>query len=445
MGDTIAAIATARGEAGVAIVRISGPQAQRILGECFQAARGNVAPGRLCYGHVVDGQGEAMDEAMGVLMKGPASYTREDVAEIQCHGGEVNAQRVLRRVLEAGARLAEPGEFTRRAFENGRMDLSQAEAVMALVGAKGQAAARAAVRQMSGGVSQLVEEAAKGILDMLSLIEAGNDFPEEVEEQAARDQLLRDIRQVYRALQRAGDPTRARLVRSGAVAVLCGRPNTGKSSLMNALLEYQRAIVTNQPGTTRDTLTETMEVEGLPVALTDTAGQRDCADQAERIGVDRARQAEEQADLVLLVLDGSQSAQPEDLDMISRADQRYLAVINKCDRPLVFDVNLVKHLERVSTCALNGAGMDQLRAAIRRRLSGAASEEALITGERQLALCAQALQRLESARTGLEAGFPADVAAVDLQGALEALWSITGKNARESVIDQVFSRFCVGK
>ena len=253
MGDTIAAIATARGEAGVAIVRISGPQAQRILGECFQAARGNVAPGRLCYGHVVDGQGEAMDEAMGVLMKGPASYTREDVAEIQCHGGEVNAQRVLRRVLEAGARLAEPGEFTRRAFENGRMDLSQAEAVMALVGAKGQAAARAAVRQMSGGVSQLVEEAAKGILDMLSLIEAGNDFPEEVEEQAARDQLLRDIRQVYRALQRAGDPTRARLVRSGAVAALCGRPNTGKSSLMNALLEYQRACLLYTSPSPRDT------------------------------------------------------------------------------------------------------------------------------------------------------------------------------------------------
>lgn len=446
MNQTIAAIATASGPAGVAIVRVSGPQAHQVLGRCFRAASGrSIGPGRLCYGKVLDEQGTVLDEAMAAFMPGPHSYTGEDVAEIQCHGGDVNAHRVLERVLQAGARLAGPGEFTRRAFENGRMDLSQAEAVMALVGAGGQAAARAAVRQMGGGVSRLVERAAQQILSMLALIEAGDDFPEEVEEQATRAQLLREIVQVMGDLAQAGDEKRARLVRRGAVAALCGRPNTGKSSLMNALLQCQRAIVTSYPGTTRDILTETLEVDGLSITLTDTAGQRAARDQVEKIGVEKARQAEEEADLVVLVLDGSQAAQAEDLKLIGRADERYLAVVNKCDRPQAFDVQALKGLEWVRASALTGEGMEEVRQAIRSRLAGAATQEALITGQRQLDLCREALLHLKKAHNGLEEGFPADVAAVDLQGALESLWSMTGKNVRESVIDQVFSTFCVGK
>lgn len=444
--DTIAAIATASGRGGVAIIRISGPGAEAVLSHCFRPASGQrVPPGRFMYGHVLNGDGAVLDEALAALMKAPHSYTREDVAEIQCHGGDVNAQRVLRRVLEAGARPAGPGEFTRRAFENGRLDLSQAEAVMALVGAQSQAAARAAVRQMGGGVSRLVEEAAQRIVDLLALIEAGDDFPEEVEEQATQEQVIKGVDPLITVLEKAGDERRARLVRRGAVAVLCGRPNTGKSSLMNALLQCERAIVTSQPGTTRDTLTESLEVEGLTLTLTDTAGQRPARDQVERIGVERARRAEEEADLVLLVLDGSQQAREEDLAMIARADERYLAVVNKSDKPLAFDLVLLKGLETARVSALNGAGLDALRDAVRRRLSGASAQEALITGERQLGLCQEALSYLKKAREGLKAGYPADIAAVDLQGALEKLWSITGKNVRETVIERVFSMFCVGK
>lgn len=446
MGDTICAIATASGRGGVAIIRISGPDAERVLNRCFLPAKGDsVRPGHLVYGHVIDSSGNPIDEAMAALMKSPHSYTREDVAEIQCHGGNVNAGRVLDRALSEGARLAGPGEFTKRAFMNGRIDLSQAEAVMELVGATGAASARAASSQLSGGVSRLTERAAGEIVDMLSLIAACDDFPEEIEESKTARELIEAIARVSNMLNGALDERRARLIRNGAIVSLSGRPNTGKSSLMNALLKSERAIVTGNPGTTRDILTEAVEINGLAVTLTDTAGQRDSRDQIEKIGVKMAREAEKSADMVLAVLDGSQAALPEDIDIINRADERYLMVINKRDLPQAFDEGLLGGRPRVYVSALTGEGVEELESMISDRLAGEVNDEALITGRRQTELCKASLKALNRAKQTLKDGVPVDIASVDLEQALEALWSITGKNARESVIDQVFANFCVGK
>lgn len=445
MKDTIAAIATASGKAGIAIVRISGEKAFRVLADCFRTASGTpLLPGRLRYGHVTDADGGFLDEAMAVCMQAPNSYTREDVAEIQCHGGSINGERVLKRVLEAGARPALPGEFTRRAFENGRIDLSQAEAVMALIGADSQAAARAAQRQMAGGVSRLVDRACEGLLSMLALIEAGNDYPEEIEEEATLSQLLPMLKDVEKELGSSLNEKWAHILRSGASAVLCGRPNTGKSSLMNAILESERAIVTDIPGTTRDTLSEYLEIDGLRVTITDTAGQRDALDPVEQMGIEKARRAEDTADLVIIVLDASCPLGEEDKKLLARADERCLVLLNKSDLPAVPQPELMG-LPVLKVSAKTGEGLQALRECIRDRLSGPASDEALLTGERQIALCREALSLVRRSRKALEAGCPADIASVDLQGALEALWSMVGRNVRESVIDQVFSTFCVGK
>lgn len=444
--DTIAAVATASGTAGIAVIRISGPGAPEALKKCFTAASGReIQPGKLIYGHVTDENGGVMDEVMAVYMKAPHSYTREDVAEIQCHGGDLNARRILKRVLGTGVRLAGPGEFTRRAFENGRIDLSQAEAVMSLIGARSQAAARAAVRQLEGGVSRIVSSAADNILSMLSLIEAGNDFPEEIEEEASRDSILKIIEKTESNLSGCLNERRASMIQSGACAVLCGRPNTGKSSLMNAILESERAIVTEIPGTTRDTLSESLDIGGITVTLTDTAGQRSADDPVEKIGVEKAKRAQQQADLVLLVIDVSQPPCSEDMEMISSADDRYIAVLNKSDLPAVFDESLLHGLEIVRVSALTGEGIDVLRDKIGQRLAGSSCDEALLTSERQIGLCREAVSLLKHAQEGLAAGYPLDVASVDLQDSLEKLWSMTGKNVRECVIDQVFTMFCVGK
>ena len=330
--DTIAAIATPPGEGGIAIVRISGARAGEFLRAAFRPAhKGEMKHGQMRYGTLTDPTGAPIDEVMAVFFRAPRSYTREDVAEIHLHGGTMCARAAMERLLSLGARAAEPGEFTYRAFMNGRVDLSEAEAVMGLIGARSQAARRASIRQLRGGVSAPIGRMREELTGLLAKIEAATDFPDEIDEDVTAKDVREGASRIRDELSRAADGRRARIVRDGASVVLCGRPNVGKSSLMNALLSADRAIVTDVPGTTRDVLTESLEIGGVRYQLSDTAGIRETADAIEKIGVTRARDALRDADCVLLVLDSSAPLTPSDQSMLANCDDRYITVLNKSD------------------------------------------------------------------------------------------------------------------
>ena len=447
--STVAAIATPRGAGGIAIIRISGPRSLPILRAAFRPAHAHRAfePSRMMYGHVVSAENTVVDEALAVFMPGPYSYTREDVAEIHCHGGDVAARRTLSRILDLGALPAGPGEFTKRAFLSGRIDLARAEAVMQLIGAGSEAAARASVRQLEGGVSGFVRTASRQIIDLLALIEASTDFPDEVEEDAAADQVAEGVRAILAELARRCDPRTARMLRDGASIVLAGRPNVGKSSLMNALLNQERAIVTAIPGTTRDVLTERITIGGVVAELSDTAGQRDTADPVEKIGVDRARSAVDQADIVLIVIDASCALDDSDAELLRSADGRCIVCLNKTDLDAATTPEAVRALtgeELIELSASTGRGMETLLKALEARLSENLSEDSL-TVERHVSLAQRASQSLESALGAIAAQLPLDVVSIDLKQALEALSEITCENPTETLITEIFSRFCVGK
>lgn len=439
--DTICAVATAPGAGGVAIVRVSGARAGELFKQLFQPAHPDAASGRrLAYGHAVY-RGEIIDEVLAVFMAAPATYTREDVFEIHCHGGSVCARRVVEAAVALGARAAEPGEFTRRAFLNGRIDLAEAEAVMSLIGADSEAAARASVRQLEGGVSGFVRGAAEEIKALMSLIEACTDFPDEVDEPDAAAQVRAGALRVQSALEARIDERGARLIREGASIVLAGRPNVGKSSLMNALLRQERAIVTSVPGTTRDVLTERISIGGVRAELSDTAGQRETDDPVEKIGVSRAETAMERADIVLIVLDSSGEITPQDRALLDRADSRAIICLNKCDLPGA-QCDLPG---AICLSALTGAGVDALVEAISQRLSAARPADDCLTEQRHIGLAREACAALTRAVRAIDERFPLDVTAIDLMAALTALCEITGEDASEEVIDRVFKNFCVGK
>lgn len=440
MKDTICAVATAPGEGGIAIVRASGERAQEIFKAAFHPLHAKALQShRMMYGYAVDEQDQPIDEAMGVFLAAPRTYTREDMFEIQCHGGSVCAQRVMKRLMALGARIAESGEFTRRAFLNGRIDLSRAEAVMALIGANSEAAARASVRELNGGISGFVRAASDQLQDALSLIEASTDFPDEVEEADAAASVRKTILSVRGDIASRMDERSAHLLREGASIVLTGRPNVGKSSIMNALLNQDRAIVTNIPGTTRDVLTERIILNGVAAELSDTAGMRDTADEIERIGVDRAAQAVQQADIVLIVLDAGEELTEADQRILSQRDDRAIVVLNKIDRGQVLNIE-----GAICISARTGDGMDDLRNAMAARVCIAGGEGAM-TQQRHIALAKRAMQAMDSAIAAIDAQLALDVCAIDLKEALSALCEITGENATEAVIDRVFSNFCVGK
>lgn len=445
--DTIAAQATAAGEGGIAIVRVSGAECEAVIARIFRAKNNRPLQNRvLTFGHVVDG-GDVVDEAMAVLMRAPHSYTREDVAEIHCHGSQALVRRILLLLLDAGARMAKPGEFTYRAFMNGRVDLAQAEAVMRMIRAGSERAMRSAVRQMEGGVSAFVGEAREAIVEQLSGIAAAIDFPDEVEEEQAAAQVAVGCRAIAARLMAGCDARAGRIEEEGLRVVLCGRPNAGKSSLLNALLGGERAIVTDVPGTTRDTLTESVQISGVRVVLTDTAGLRDTDDAVERIGVERARKALAEADVRVLVLDGSEPMDETAAHALGGLSPD-IVVLSKGDLPAAIDGEQVAAhfgVPHIAVCAPVGEGLEALRSALLAFAPKDASESCTLTQARHVQAAHRACAALGDAADAIASGMPLDIAAVDLSAALDALGEITGETMNERVIEDVFARFCVGK
>jgi len=456
LGDTIAAISTALGESGIGIVRLSGPDSLAILRRLFLPKGGGKYPPfsshRLRYGLIVDPvSGQTVDEVLAVYMRAPHTYTREDVAEIDCHGGPLPTQRVLALALASGARLAQPGEFTLRAFVNGRLDLAQAESVMDVVRAQTEASLRVAVGQLQGNLSQRVRSLRQDILSLLAYLTASVEFSEdEMPELAVQPRLLALIEKVKDLLETA---EAGLIYRQGARVAIVGRPNVGKSSLLNALLRQDRAIVTPVPGTTRDTLEETANLKGVPVVFVDTAGITPTDDPVERLGVERSRQALGRADLVLLVLDASQPLQPLDLALREDIGNRpLLVVLNKSD--LLSPTTQAEARDRLAadpvmlTSALTGAGLAELEEAIVAKVLGGAglgASAVLVSNPRHQGALARALEHLEDALDAYRAGLPVDLLSIDLAAAADALGEVTGETVNEDLLDTIFSQFCVGK
>lgn len=446
--DTIAAQATAAGEGGVAIVRVSGADCEAVVSRVFQAKNGKPLANRvLTYGCVME-NGEIADEAMAVLMRAPHSYTRENVAEIHCHGSQALVRKILMLLMAAGARMAEPGEFTYRAFMNGRIDLAQAEGVMRMIRAGSERAMRSAVRQMEGGVSAFVRTARAEITSLLAAMAAAIDFPDEVEETQTALEVTASCKAIAARLEAACDARAGRIEDEGLRVVLCGRPNAGKSSLLNALLGGERAIVTDIPGTTRDTLTEAMQIGGVRVLLTDTAGLRETGDAVERIGVERAKKALSEADVRALVLDGASPLTEEDkAALFGLAPQ--LIILSKGDLAPVLTADEVRaafgDVPTVAVCAPRGEGMEALKEALAAFVPEDGAESSALSQTRHVEAARRACAALSDAVAALSDGMPLDVAAVDLSAALDALGEITGETMSEKVIDEVFAKFCVGK
>ncbi|MBP3636369.1 MAG: tRNA uridine-5-carboxymethylaminomethyl(34) synthesis GTPase MnmE [Clostridia bacterium] len=444
--DTIAAIATAPGQGGVSIVRISGNAAEQVLLQVFRPAKAApLTSHMLTYGHVIDGN-ERIDECMAVIMRAPRSYTREDVAELQLHGGGYTCQRVLELCLQHGARLAEPGEFTRRAFLNGRIDLSQAEAVMSLIAAQGDRAHQAAMNQLQGGASSFIRQAA----DELYAIQAGAaaciDYPEEISDEEAVSDLEPRILHLADTIDQACNEKAARIVTSGLTVALCGRPNVGKSSLLNALLGEYRAIVTAIPGTTRDMITGDMLLGGSVIHLVDTAGLHATDDPVEQLGVARAEAAIRQADVVLLVLDAGMPLTDEDHALLEKLRGLNTAIVlNKADLPAVLTEQeasaLLPGAKVISVSAHELATLAALKAYLQQE--AAVTDSLTLTQPRHLEAARRAAAHLRQAAQSFALAI--DFAAVDLQAAQLALAEITGDQVEEKLLDKVFSQFCVGK
>lgn len=458
--DTIAAISTPMGEGAIAIVRLSGDEAVEIADKIFKSPANKrlteVATHTIHYGHLIDPKTNAVvEEVMLSLMRGPKTFTREDVVEINCHGGLVSVNRVLQLVLANGARLAEPGEFTKRAFLNGRIDLSQAEAVMDLIRAKTDRAMNVALGQMDGKLSRLINSLRQALLETLAQVEVNIDYPEydDVEEMTVPVLLEKCtwVRDEIRKLLQTS--SQGKILREGLSTVILGRPNVGKSSLLNSLVHENKAIVTDIAGTTRDIIEEYVNVRGVPLRLVDTAGIRETEDIVERIGVERSREALKGADLILLVLNYGEELTPEDerlFETIQHMD--FIVVVNKTDIPQKIDLTRVQelagHHRIVTTSLLKEEGVMELEEAIAALFFEGqieAGDMTYVSNARHIALLHQAEATIEDALAAAEAGVPVDMVQIDVTRTWELLGEIVGDTVQESLINQLFSQFCLGK
>jgi tRNA modification GTPase len=456
LDDTIAAIATSIGHSGIGIVKVSGPDAPTIAAQIFRSARGvtGFEPYRLHYGTIVDPRTQhPVDEALVVYMPRPHSYTRQDIIELQAHGGVVPLQRILQLVLQLGARPAEAGEMTLRAFLNGRLDLAQAEAVLDVIEAKTDAALRVATEQLSGGLSGRVSQVRAELLNQLAFLEASIDF---VEDEIPFQDIIAPLTEVSVGLKKLlKSADHGQIYRQGVKAAIVGQPNVGKSSLLNALLRGDRAIVTNIPGTTRDTLEETANVGGVPLVLVDTAGIRlATTDEVERIGIARSQAALQKSDIALVVVDGNRALESGDWEIErSVGNKPALLIINKTDlgQPGQSDripTDFLPGAERVSISALTGDGIAELEEAIQKLVLGGSVTSAdtpLVSNPRHKALLQQALDFTEAAIVGQQNGLTPDLVSIDVWEAVEALGTITGEAVTEDLLDTIFSNFCIGK
>ena len=455
--DTIAAISTPPGEGAISIVRMSGEESVSIAQKVFSGKDLTQAKSHtINYGHIVDPKThEEIDEVMVSLMLAPKTFTREDVVEINCHGGIVATNRILQLLLVNGARLAEPGEFTKRAFLHGRIDLTQAESVMDLIRAKTDRSMKIALNQLDGNLSHLIDSLRKDILDVLAQVEVNIDYPEYDDVEEMTTKLLREkaIEIKQRIEQLLKTASQGKIMREGLATALVGRPNVGKSSLLNHLLHEDKAIVTDVAGTTRDVIEEYVNVSGVPLKLIDTAGIRETDDKVEKIGVERSKKAIEQSDLVLLVLNAAESLTKEDLELIRLTnDKKRIIILNKTDLEEKLDR---KELAKISgnapvyaTSILKNEGVEALEEAISKLFfNGIENSQStvMVTNARHIALLKKAQNSLDSVLEGISSGMPVDLVQIDMREAWNLLGEITGESYEDELLDQLFSQFCLGK
>ena len=456
--ETIAAISTPFGESGIGIVRISGPLAEPIAQKLFKPKKEHsyLISHQFNYGEIVDPQkGTPIDEVLIVLMKSPKTYTREDILEIHCHGGYFILQKVLELVLKQGARLAQPGEFTKRAFLNGRIDLTQAEAVIDMIRAKTMTSLEIANQQLRGWLSREMTELKSRLVEHLALIEAHIDFPEEEIEPISCTEIKRDLEgMIHQMGEWVASYEEGKIFREGISCAIIGKTNVGKSSLLNVLLREDRAIVTPIPGTTRDVIEEVLNIHGIPVRLIDTAGLRKALDFIEQEGVRRARERVVDSDLILLMVDGSRELDMDDMEIFEDIKgKKKVVILNKNDLPLKIELEEIKkrfHQDpMVSISALKNAGIDDLKKTIYASLIHgkvrSSPEHVIVANIRHKTALAQAKDNLSNALKGLEEGTSFEFIAFEIRSALESLGEMVGETTTEEVLNRIFEQFCIGK
>ena len=455
--DTITAIATPLGKGAIGIVKISGSKSLEILKKLFRTKSGKKKESfedrRMTYGLIVDRNGNPIDEVLVVYMKKPKTFTGEDVVEIHSHGGIVVVKKILQEVMACGARLAEPGEFTMRAFLNGKIDLLQAEAINDIVNAVSESSLRVAFNQLEGGLSKKIKEIRDEIVELKALLETAVDFPEEdveiMEEGEVKERLEKTIKKISQLLATFNT---GKILKEGIKVVIAGRPNVGKSSLLNAMLQEDRAIVTEIPGTTRDVIEETAVISGVPIRLIDTAGLRKSKDKVEEIGIERTKKSIKEADVVLFVVDGHEGFTDEDERVLKLVEGKpVLLVINKKDKGLKF---FCKDAKRFADCvevsAKTGEGLEELAEKIAKIVMFKPIEEVslepVLTNERQKKLLEEAKESLENALASIESGFSSpEIVCLDVDKALESLGKMVGEVTTEDILGIIFSKFCIGK
>lgn len=456
--DTIASISTPIGEGGIGIIRVSGPSSIDIVSKVFKRKDGKNPPFksfRIYYGFIRElKSNESVDEVIVAVMKAPHSYTREDVVEIHCHGGIIALNKILNEVLKSGARLAEPGEFTKRAFLNGRLNLAEAEAVIDIIRAKTESSMKVAFSQLSGGLSSIIEGMRDKLIQWLAHLEAEIDFPEDEVPPFSRETLaenLKSLKKEIKGLLSSADS--GRIFREGIHIAIIGRPNVGKSSILNALLGEARAIVTDVPGTTRDTIEEWYNLKGVPLKVIDTAGLRESSDPVEKMGVKKTREALYGADILLFVMDASSHLKKEDIDIFKDIEgKKCIFILNKKDLPSRIEIETLKELipegKWVGTSAIASKGIKELQNAILEVIFHGkvdSPEGCFVSNLRHKKSLEKGLKYIEEVEKSMKKALPSDFLTIDLKGSLESLGEITGGNITEDVIDRIFSSFCIGK